>query len=423
MQERFPRWIGPVARSYLVVAAAMSGDSLVHFLFPPYLDTLGFPVDQIGFLMAVGSVASLASRVPAGVLYRGSRARTLLVGALVLAIVTTLAIPFVHDPMVFGALRVAIGFSYGIVTTTNLARFIEALPPGTNRPRAMGYYSSALAVGLVMGNAVGGFVAEWFGYLVAFESAVAFYVLAILAGVTLPAPPRRETAAQANERQAAPRTLWTRLGALRDPGMLTVASAALLISFMQAISGAFLPLYALGVGLAIAEVAAIRSAGSLMNVFGRAGAGPFTQRLGRRRAQHAGIALQAVGLVAFSLCTTFWPLLGVMLWVAMWRAIVLVANTVALTEDVPEQRIGRGLSSGLYNAATDVGQIIAPALGGIVAAAFGLETMLRLLPPGALLVYFLVAAGAARPTAEPAPPLVSPELGGPGGAATGSRGG
>jgi MFS family permease len=184
--------MGPVARSYVVVAAAMSGDSLVHFLFPPYLDTLGFSVDLIGFLMAVGSVASLASRLPGGVLYRGSRARALLVGALVLAIVTTLATPFVHDAVVFGALRVAIGFSYGIVTTTNLARFIEALPPGTNRPRAMGYYSSALAVGLVMGNAVGGFVAEWFGYLVAFESAVAFYVLAIVAGATLPAPARRE---------------------------------------------------------------------------------------------------------------------------------------------------------------------------------------------------------------------------------------
>ena len=36
----------------MVVAAAMSGDSLVHFLFPPYLDTLGLPVDLIGFLMA-----------------------------------------------------------------------------------------------------------------------------------------------------------------------------------------------------------------------------------------------------------------------------------------------------------------------------------------------------------------------------------
>src|SRR5687768_12208630 len=123
MQERYPGWMGPVARSYVVVAAAMSGDSLVHFLFPPYLDTLGFSVDLIGFLMAVGSVASLASRLPGGVLYRGSRARALLVGALVLAIVTTVAIPFVHDPVVFGVLRVAIGFSYGIVTTVNLARF------------------------------------------------------------------------------------------------------------------------------------------------------------------------------------------------------------------------------------------------------------------------------------------------------------
>jgi MFS family permease len=410
MRERVAGLTGPLARGFVVVAATMSADSLVHFLFPPYLDSLGFPVDLIGFLMALASLASLVSRLPAGMVYRGSRARALIVGALVIAILTTLAIPFVHDPLLFGVLRVIIGLAYGVVTTTNLARFIEAVPPGTNRPRAMGYYAAALAVGLVIGNGVGGFVAEWFGYLVAFQSAVAFYLVALAVALALPAPPRRTVLAHAAHRPAAPRTLGARLAALRDPGLVTVASAAMLIAFMQMISGAFLPLYGLSVGLAIAEIATVRAAGSLTNVFGRAGAGPLTQRLGRHRAQHVGIALQAAGVVGYSFCTTFWPLLAAMLWVSVWRSIVLVANTIALTEDVPEERISRGLSSGIYNAATDVGQIIAPALGGVVAAAFGLETMLRLLPPAVLAVYLLVAFGATRLAPASAPrPVASPE--------------
>jgi hypothetical protein len=74
---------------------------------------------------------------------------------------------------------------------------------------------------------------------------------------------------------------------------------------------------------------------------------------------------------------------------------------------VPEQRVSRGLSSGIYNAATDLGHIIAPALGGVVAAAYGLEAMLRILPPAALAVYFLVAVGAARLSPEAPAPVVA----------------
>lgn len=396
IRERLAALGGPVARSYVVVAAAMAADSLVYFLFPPYLDTLGVPVNVIGLLVAVSSLAALASRLPAGVLYRGSRARGLLLSALAIGVAATLALPLVTDPWVFAGLRLAAGLAYGVITTTNLARFIEALPPAVNRARAMGYYSSALAVGLVFGNGVGGYVAEWFGYAVAFRSAALFYVLAAGVALTLPAPAARSPAAARATASAPPLSVWGRLAALRDPGMLTVASAALLISFMQIISGAFLPLYGIGVGLALAEVAAIRATGSLMNVFGRAGAGPLLQRLGRRRLQPVGLGLQAVGLIAYSFCAGFWPLLAAMLWVATWRSIVLVANTIALTEDVDEARVSRGLASGVYNAATDLGQIVGPAVGGAVAAAVGLDWMLRLLPPVVFLAYLAVLATATR---------------------------
>jgi predicted MFS family arabinose efflux permease len=54
------------------------------------------------------------------------------------------------------------------------------------------------------------------------------------------------------------------------------------------------------------------------------------------------------------------------------RAIAVVANAVGLVQDVDENRVQRGLASGIYNAAGDLGNILGPSLGGLIAQATGL---------------------------------------------------
>jgi len=390
-------WLGPRARSYVVVAATQGSDGLISFAFPPFLSSLEVPLDLIGLLVACGGLAALASRLPAGVLYRGSRARGLLMVACTTAAATTFLLPHLEAPLAFAVLRLIGGFAYGVATTANLARFIDALPPGGDRARAMGFYSAALALGLVFGNGIGGFAGQYLGYLPAFQCAAAAYLLAALTAATLPHPPPRATTATAKTVSAGPRG-WRRLTVLSDPGMLTVTLAAFLAAFMQQISGSFLPLYGLSVGLALSEVASVRMTTALTNVFARAGGGPLTERIGRRRTQHVFISLQAIGLFSLSFCTTFWTLLVAMLWVATCRAIVLVANTISLTEDVDEERVSRGVASGLFNAATDLGNLASPALGGVVGAAFGLTNIFRVLPPFVLALYFVITFGRAYVT-------------------------
>jgi len=51
------------------------------------------------------------------------------------------------------------------------------------------------------------------------------------------------------------------------------------------------------------------------------------------------------------------------------RAIVIVANAVGLVQDVGENRVQRGLASGIYNAAGDLGNILGPSIGGLIAQA------------------------------------------------------
>jgi DHA1 family multidrug resistance protein-like MFS transporter len=388
--------LGPRARSYVVVAATQGSDGLIAFAFPPYLDSLDVPVDLIGLLVASGGLAALASRLPAGVLYRGSRARGLLVAACAVAAITTFWLPRVEEPLAFALLRLVGGFAYGVATTANLARFIDALPPGVSRARSMGYYSASLALGLVFGNGIGGFAGQYLGYLVAFQCAAVAYLLAGAMAATLPAPPPRPAPRPKQQSDGKAARGWRRLAVLSEPGMMTVTLAAFLAAFMQQISGSFLPLYGLSVGLLLSEVASVRMVTALANVFARSGAGPLTERIGRRRTQHIFISLQAIGLVSLSFCTNIWALLVAMIWVATCRAIVLVANTISLTEDVDEERVSRGVASGMFNAATDLGNLMSPALGGLVGAAFGINAIFRVLPPFVLTLYVVITFGRAH---------------------------
>jgi MFS family permease len=51
------------------------------------------------------------------------------------------------------------------------------------------------------------------------------------------------------------------------------------------------------------------------------------------------------------------------------RAIVIVANAVGLVQDVDENKVRRGLASGIYNAAGDLGNILGPSIGGLIGQA------------------------------------------------------
>ena len=392
-----------VERSYVVVAATTAAEGMVSFLLPPYLASVAFPVDVIGLLLAAGALASLASRLPAGVLYRGRRARRLLVASLGVGLITTLLIPTTRDPLAFAVLRALGGFAFGVATTVNLARFMETLPPGRDRVAAMGYFSASLAFGYMIGNGLGGFAGDLLGYPLAFTIAAGNFLLGVVVATTLPAPVRA-TAVPRERPPAASRPRDGRLRVLRAPGVLRVAVAAFLLSFMQTISGAFFPLFGLSVGLALWEVGIVRIATALTNVVTRGVGGVVVVRMGRGRVMHLGLALQGLGLMLLPMVAGFWPLFFLMTAVATFRAIVLVANTVALSEDIDETQVSRGIASGIYNASNDLGNVVAPALGGWVAALFGLGSMFQLLPPLVFALYLVaILATAQRGATDRAP--------------------
>jgi MFS family permease len=104
--------------------------------------------------------------------------------------------------------------------------------------------------------------------------------------------------------------------------------------------------------------------------------------------------------------------LAVFVAAAVARAVLVVANGVALAEDVDETRVSRGVASSAFSAAPDVANIGAPIVGGFVASIVTVGPMFAIMGVGFVASY---AAGevvvarwrAARRRAERSPIPVS----------------
>jgi len=123
--------------------------------------------------------------------------------------------------------------------------------------------------------------------------------------------------------------------------------------------------------------------------------GHVVNKVGHRGLSYFGLPLQSAILMIIPLFTGFGTILSVYVFSGFMRAIVIVANAVGLVQDVPEEKIRRGLASGVYNAAGDIGNILGPSIGGFIAHAAGIASVFVVGSLGSTLL-FLLCLGALK---------------------------
>ena len=369
--------------------AITTQNNVSWLLISPYLQHLQFPVAAIGSLISLSPLLSLVSRIPTGIAYRQSRARSLLTIAVVVMGVCSFFYSFAVNALTFALVHGMNGLAYGAATTLYLAYYVDSLGRDENRSHAMGYYVGSLAVGYSTGNFLAGYLADEFGYDVAFSVAGLLSLVALAFVWTLGGDPAPKTAATTR----APRVqlrLGDSLKAVFDPGMLEVMIVALFLNFLNQVGGVFLPLYGLAIGVSLTQVGVIRGVYTLCNAVTRPLSGLVVTRFGHRRLSRAGLALQSVLLMLVPVCGNFITLLAVSTGTGFLRAVAVVGNAVGLIEDVNETKVQRGMASGIYNAAGDLGNIMGPSVGGMIAAFAGLSGLFVLAPLISTLLFFFV---------------------------------
>lgn len=369
----------------LPLATLTAQNSAVQITIPPFLSHLSYPVSAIGVLIAVAPVLSFTSRLPSGFAYRGERAKLLMAAALFVVFVCNNLYGFAVHPLSFALVHAVNGFANGAAMTFYLAYFVESLAPDEDRHLAMGYYSGALAVGYSSGGLIAGMVADRFGYLSSFRFAALIALTALVLFLFARPSPARQ-AKSAAQRAAKVPSIRETLVALINPQMATIVIIAVFLNMIHQMQTAFMPLYSLAVGLTLTEAGFIKATHALSNAVTRPVSGHVVKGIGHKKLSRVALPLQAAVLMLVPLFDHLVPLLLLFIVVGFLRAIVLVANTIGMVEDVDETRVSRGVASGVFHAAGDIGVVLGPSTGGFIASYTGIA---RLFLVGPLLVAIL----------------------------------
>ena len=356
-----------------IVAVTLQSNSS-STVIPPYLDHMRVPVALIGTLISLGPVFALMARLPIGMLYNRGRARWLVSAAIMAMGVTNYCYSFAVSSWSFAVVHCLNGFAYSAVTTLYMAFYVDSLAPDENRNHAMGYYVGCLAVGYSTGNFLGGLIADHWGYSWTFQlgallSFVAVALLWFLHG------PTGDGASQGKRNEPAKLSVRESCKALLEPELATVVLVALFLNLLHQMGGVFISLYGLGVGMSLTQIGLIRAAYAGCNAVTRPISGHVVNKVGHKGLSYFGLPLQSLILMLVPLFTGFGTILVVYVASGFMRAIVVVANAVGLVQDVPESKVRRGLASGVYNAAGDMGNILGPSIGGFIAHATGIASV------------------------------------------------
>ena len=365
----------------VLITAQHSG---IGIIIPPFLDHHAYPVSAIGALFAVGPMLSLSARLPAGFAYRGNRAKTLISVAVMVALLCNLAYGFAVTPFAFIFVHALNGFVMGAATTFYLAYFVESLPPDEDRHHAMGYYAGTLALGHSSGGLLAGVVADRYGYVMSFWS-LALVALCGLILFQLVRSAPSQTGGTSKREEKMP-TLRHTLRAIINPQMAVIVVIAIFLNMMHQLHVTFLPLYCLAVGLTLTQAAIIKASHALCNAITRPISGYIAKGFGHQSLSRVALPLQAATLMLIPFFDSTGPLVVVLVTVGFLRAVVLVANTISIVQDVDETRVSRGVASGVFHAAGDLGVVLGPSAGGLIATFTG---VIRLFFVGPLMIAVL----------------------------------
>lgn len=371
-----------------IIAVTMQNNS-ASTIIPPYLDEMHIPIAAIGTLISLGPVFALTSRLPSGIVYRLARARWLIAIAVLAMGLTNFLYSFATDTLTFALVHSLNGFAYGAVTTLYMAFYVDSLPPGENRNHAMGYYVGSLAVGYSTGNLVAGLTADYFGYALTFQTAA--FLSAVPVGLLwLFRAPRLQEGSKAKEKSPTKLASKSSFKAIMEPELAAVVIVALFLNLLHQMSGVFISLYGLAVGMNLTQIGIIRAAYAGGNAVTRPISGHVVNKFGHRGLSNAGLPLQGAILMLIPLFTGFGAVLVIYVLSGFMRAVVIVANAVGLVQDVDENKVPRGVASAIYNSAGDVGNILGPMVGGFIAHATGIGGVFVVGSLGSTALFFLV---------------------------------
>lgn len=342
---------------------------------PLYAKHLGAPVQTIGLIVAAVTMTGIVVKMPAGALSDvfGFR-RLMMAGAVVKA-----AAPFLYLLAFVWPALLVVRFVHGFATalySPPASAFVSKTYPDS-RGRKLGIYNAAENVGIVAGPVLGGLVLSltMSNFRLAFIIGGGIGVLALIAMARVPKSPMLGLVS------AAPKPIREALGeAVTGVRRVFADRRIRIVSFVEAgmwlgigSLQAYLPIYALAVGIRAWQIGILVGAQGIMSIVSRPIVGRYSDRLASRKPLIVcGIALCIASLIVIPFVTNFSGLVALSVVFGAGTGIV-TPSTMAMIGDLVKHG-GFGAAMGVFGSVWDAGHAAGPILFGFLLVLFGYRT-------------------------------------------------
>src|SRR5919202_1761164 len=354
---------GALVPLYIASAVLTTGEGSFNLLVPPYMKSQHIAEVLIGTAVSIYGVTSLASRLPAGAIYRTHRAWPLIAGGCALSSLSFVLISQTSNPALLVMWISLDGIGFAVATTANMAALIERRPEGMNAGSVMGWYTGSLGAGYAIAGFLGGAVGDALG------PGPAMLVLAIVpltAGLLLTAVVRATTpvAAEAAAAETRPSS-WLHGFRGIAPLVWLAFFVTLYINLVSGVVLTFFPIYGLAIGLTLTQIGVLQGIHGATAAAVRFLSGIFFRFVSYQRTLPVMVLLSGLsvaligGVKVFLVLGVAWGLLG------LTRGLLRVASAALVMDSAGEEDTKRGAASGIYLAGLDLGKVLGPLVGGV----------------------------------------------------------
>jgi len=365
---------------------AVSQEALT-ILLPLYMLEIGASPAFAALVVGLRGIGVLLFDVPAGMLVARFGDKPVLLGGLSLIFTGLLLLGVTTEPLLLGFAAVALGAGHA-AWMLGRQSYLADVCATPELGRAIAAMAGLQRGGALIGPFVGGALAGFAGYPVAFAAGV---MSAVVAGAVVLAfaravPPHEDPDA----------SLAGTFDVLRaQRGVLTTAGgSALVLQLMRATRQLLIPLFGQAVGLDVTTIGLVYSLATVVDIALFYPSGVLADRMGRKWSAVPSMGLYALGLALLPLAAGFWSLLAIAVLLGFANGIG-TGVVMIIGADLARASGRHGQFLGLWRLIGDVGISGAPLLVGTVVNAAGLAaaslTVAGLGVAGSLVMAYVVA--------------------------------
>ena len=361
MSERADLWA--VSGSTVIV---MLGQGIIAPVLPLYAADFGVSLTMIGVVLSAFALARMILNTPLGLLADRRGRRPLLVGGPLVLAIGMAGSGLAPNVGVLIAWRFVSGIGSAMYMTGAMIYLADIAGPD-QRARYLGTNQAAVQLGVSIGPAIGGLIAEAFGLRAPFYFVAGSATLAALYAWFRLSETRPDGSAETG--MSTKRGEWRAL--VRSPGFASVSLVAMVVFLTRGTArGSLVPLMGSEIfGMSAGKLGLLLSAMSALNLVLLPAAGWIADRFGRRVAIIPSLAGTAFALALFGLADSLPPFLVAAGFLAVASSVSGPAPAAFAADAAPAEM--RGLAFGIYRTAGDFGLLIGPPLLGAVADAVG----------------------------------------------------